>query len=87
MANMKLTLSMAVFKMMSGHLVYHAGLFTALLVFKYSNIFEGYYCVLANDTEQSIISLLFYSHGICTLLCLIFESASARSSVKIATLS
>ena len=75
MANMKLKLSMAVFKIMSGHLVHHAGFFTALCIFRYTSIFEGYYCVLANDREKFIIEGLFYSHGVCTVLSFVFEIA------------
>jgi len=75
MENMKLKLSMAVFKIMSGHLVHHTGFFTALCIFRYTSIFDGYYCVLTNDREKIIIEWLFYSHGVSTVLCFISEIA------------
>lgn len=73
--NMRLKIPIAVFKMMSGHLVHHAGFFTALCIFRYTSIFEGYYCVLANDREKFINEWLFYSHGVCTVLCFVVEIA------------
>jgi hypothetical protein len=70
---MNLSDASATFKFMSGHLVLHLGLLTAICVFQFSALFKPYYCVLSHDNEEKSIYWLTGSHLASVLLSIGFE--------------
>jgi hypothetical protein len=70
---MKLSDASATFKFMSGHLVLHLGLLTAICVYQYSGLFTPYYCVLDHDKEYKGINWLVGSHVACVLYSIAYE--------------